>query len=79
MEEELLTYNDLEGLKKRSEARKQQLLIEKQNLSRYRENIKLEIDALLAQVQAIEAQLNDNETHSQVYQPNFNLNLNFIN
>jgi hypothetical protein len=66
MEEELVVYGDLDGLKKKSEARKQQLMIEKQNLSRYRENIKYEIDGLLSQVQAIEAQLTDNETHNQV-------------
>ena len=66
MEEELVIYSDLEGLKKKSDARKQQLQTEKQNLSRYREYIKYEIDGLLSQVQAIEAQLTDNETHNQV-------------
>lgn len=66
MEEELVIYSDLDGLKKKSEARKQQLQTEKQNLSRYREYIKYEIDGLLSQVQAIEAQLSDNETHNQV-------------
>jgi hypothetical protein len=66
MEEELVIYSDLDGLKKKSEARKHQLQTEKQNLSRYREYIKYEIDGLLSQVQAIEAQLTDNETHNQV-------------
>ncbi len=66
MEEELIVFGDLEGLKRKSDARKQQLLIEKQNLSRYRENMKFEIDSLYGQVQAIDAQLSDNETHNQV-------------
>jgi hypothetical protein len=66
MEDELIVYADLDGLKSKSDARKQQLLVEKQNLSRYRENMKFEIDALYGQVQAIDAQLNDNETHNQV-------------
>jgi hypothetical protein len=66
MEEELVVYSDLDGLKHKSDARKKQLLVEKQNLSRYRENMKFEIDALYGQVQAIDAQLNDNETHNQV-------------
>lgn len=66
MDEELILFSDLEGLKRRSEARKQQLIVEKQNLSRYKENIKYELQALQAQFEAIQAQLFDNETHNQV-------------
>lgn len=66
MKKELVIYQDLEKLKRKTEVRKEQLKVEKQNLSRYKENIKHEIEALHMQVQTIEAQLNDNETHSQL-------------
>ena len=66
MDEELKLFADLEGLKRRSEARKQQLVVEKQNLSRYKENIRYELQALQSQFEAIQAQLFDNETHNQV-------------
>ena len=66
MNEELVTFSDLEGLKRKSEARKQQLVVEKQNLSRYRENIKYELQSLQSQFETIQAQLFDNDTHNQV-------------
>lgn len=66
MEEELGLFSDLEDLKRKSEARKQQLVIEKQNLGRYRENIKYELQSLQSQFEAIQAQLYDNDTHNQV-------------
>jgi hypothetical protein len=66
MEEDLVTFSDLEGLKRRSENRKQQLVVEKQNLSRYKENVKHELKALQSQFEAIQAQLFDNETHTQL-------------
>ena len=66
MEEDLVTYSDLEGLKRKSENRKQQLIVEKQNLSRYKDNVKYELKALQSQFEAIQAQLFDNETHTQV-------------
>lgn len=66
MDEEFELFADLEGLKRRSEARKQQLVVEKQNLSRYRENIKFELKQLQFQYETIQAQLFDNETHTQV-------------
>lgn len=66
MDEELIMFMDLEGLKRKSEARKQQLIVEKQNLTRYRENIKYELQVLQSQFEAIQAQLFDNETHNQL-------------
>ena len=66
MDDELIMFGDLEGLKRKSEARKQQLIVEKQNLSRYRENIKYELHSLQSQFEAIQAQLYDNDTHNQV-------------
>lgn len=66
MKEELVVFSDLEGLKRKSELRKQQLAVEKQNLSRYKDNIKYELKALQSQFEAIQAQLFDNETHTQV-------------
>lgn len=66
MDEELLMFSDLEGLKRKSEARKQQLMVEKQNLGRYRENIKYELHTLQSQFEAIQAQLYDNDTHNQL-------------
>lgn len=66
MDQELVMFGDREGLKRRSEARKQQLLVEKQNLTRYRENIKYELQTLQTQFEAIQAQLLDQETHNQV-------------
>lgn len=66
MSEELRTFGDLEGLKRKSETRKQTLIIEKQNLGRYRENIKYELQALQSQFEAIQAQLYDNDTHNQL-------------
>jgi hypothetical protein len=66
MEEELVTFSDLEGLKRKSENRKQQLVVEKQNLSRYKDNVKHELKALQSQFEAIQAQLFDNETHTQL-------------
>jgi seryl-tRNA synthetase len=67
MDEEFVMFEDLEGLKRRSEARKQQLIVEKQNLSRYRDNIKFELKQLQTQYETIQAQLFDNDTHTQVY------------
>ena len=67
MDDELIMFTDLEGLKRKSEARKQQLVVEKQNLGRYRENIKYELHSLQSQFEAIQAQLYDNDTHNQVY------------
>ena len=66
MDVELQTFSDLEGLKRKSEARKQQLVVEKQNLSRYKENIKYELQVLQSQFEAIQAQLFDNDTHNQL-------------
>jgi chromosome segregation ATPase len=66
MDEEFEMFADLEGLKRRSEARKQQLIVEKQNLGRYRENIKYELKELQHQYETIQAQLFDNDTHTQV-------------
>ena len=66
MDQELETFSDLEGLKRKAEARKQQLHTEKQNLGRYRENIKYELQTLQSQFEAIQAQLYDNDTHNQV-------------
>jgi hypothetical protein len=66
MDDELIMFTDLEGLKRKSEARKQQLVVEKQNLGRYRENIKYELHSLQSQFEAIQAQLYDNDTHNQV-------------
>lgn len=67
MDEEFEMFADLEGLKRRAEARKQQLVVEKQNLSRYRENIKYELKQLQFQYETIQAQLFDNDTHNQVF------------
>jgi uncharacterized protein (DUF3084 family) len=67
MDVELQTFSDLEGLKRKSEARKQQLIVEKQNLSRYKDNIKFELQVLQSQFEAIQAQLFDNDTHNQVW------------
>jgi hypothetical protein len=67
MEEDLITFSDLEGLKRKSEARKQQLIVEKQNLSKYKDNIKYELKTLQSQFEVIQAQLFDNETHTQVH------------
>jgi hypothetical protein len=66
MDEDLIKFDDLEGLKRRSEARKQQLIVEKQNLSRYKENIKYELQTLQSQYESIKAQMFDNDTHNQV-------------
>lgn len=66
MDEELETFSDLEGLKRKSEARKQQLIVEKQNLSKYKDNIKYELQLLQSQFEAIQAQLFDNDTHNQL-------------
>jgi hypothetical protein len=66
MDEELIMFSDLEGLKRKSEARKDQLLVEKQNLSRYRDSIKYELQSLQSQLESIHAQLYDNETHTQL-------------
>jgi len=66
MEGELRVFSDLEDLKRKSGVRKQQLVVEKQNLSRYRENIKYELQTLQSQFEAIQAQLYDNDTHNQV-------------
>ena len=66
MEEELITFSDLEGLKRKSEARKQQLVVERQNLTKYKENIKFELQILQSQFEAVQAQLFDNETHNQL-------------
>ena len=66
MNEELVKFADLEGLKRKSEARKVQLVVEKQNLSRYRENIKYQLQALQSEFEAIQAQLYENETHTTV-------------
>jgi len=66
MDDELVMFSDLEGLKRKSEARKQQLVVEKQNLGRYRENIKYELHSLQSQFEAIQAQLYDNDTHNQL-------------
>lgn len=66
MDQELETFSDLEGLKRKAEARKQQLHTEKQNLGRYRENIKYELQTLQSQFEAIQAQLYDNDTHNQL-------------
>jgi hypothetical protein len=74
MNEDLVIFSDLEGLKRKAEARKQQLIIEKQNLGRYRENIKYELQSLQSQFEAIQAQLYDNDTHNQVI---LKLNKNF--
>ena len=66
MDDELIMFGDLDGLKRRSESRKQHLVVEKQNLSRYKDNIKYELQALQSQFEAIQAQLLDQETHNQV-------------
>jgi hypothetical protein len=66
MDDELVTFSDLEGLKRKSEARKQQLIVEKQNLSKYKENIKYELQMLQSQFETIQAQLFDNDTHNQL-------------
>lgn len=66
MDDDLIKFDDLEGLKRRSEARKQQLIVEKQNLSRYKENIKYELQTLQSQYESIKAQMFDNDTHNQV-------------
>lgn len=73
MDEEFEMFADLEGLKRRAEARKQQLVVEKQNLSRYRENIKYELKQLQFQYETVQAQLFDNDTHNQVNFLNSNL------
>lgn len=67
MDEEFEMFADLDGLKRRSEARKQQLVVEKQNLSRYRETIKYDLKQLQFQYETVQAQLFDNDTHTQVY------------
>jgi hypothetical protein len=77
MDDELILFSDLEGLKRKSENRKQQLIVEKQNLSRYKENIKHELQLLQSQFEAIQAQLFDNDTHNQVSKYNF-LGFSFI-
>ncbi|RNA12739.1 intraflagellar transport 74 -like protein [Brachionus plicatilis] len=66
MDQELVMFVDLEGLKRRSEARKQQLMVEKQNLSKYKDNMKYELQTLQAQFETIQAQLLDQETHNQL-------------
>ena len=78
MNEELVTFSDLEGLKRKSEARKQQLVVEKQNLSRYRENIKYELQSLQSQFETIQAQLFDNDTHNQVTLFSKNISISYL-
>lgn len=66
MDEEMVMFADLEGLKRRSEARKQQLHVERENLSRFRKNIGNELRLLQLQYESLQAQLFDNDTHNQV-------------
>lgn len=66
MDENMKKFLDIEGLKRRSEARRQQLLTGKQNLTRYNANSKSELELQKTQFKAIQVQLYDNETHNQV-------------
>ena len=66
MQEDLEKFNDLEGLKRRAEKRKVQLVADKGNMGRQKQVTKIEIQTLQSQLEAAQTQLRDNETHQQV-------------
>ncbi|XP_070563843.1 intraflagellar transport protein 74 homolog [Ptychodera flava] len=66
MEEELITYGDLDALKKQGDEKKRKLHEDKINLTKRRDTFKRAMQELTAQYEALKAQLNDNETHAQL-------------
>lgn len=66
MEEELKTYSDLGTLQKNADDKKKKLQEDKVTLARRRDVFKKSVQLLSSQYEALKAQLNDNETHSQL-------------
>ena len=66
MQEDLEKFSDLEGLKRRAEKRKIQLVADKSNMGKQKQVTKIEIQTLQSQLEAAQTQLRDNETHQQV-------------
>ncbi|XP_071478902.1 intraflagellar transport protein 74 homolog [Diadema antillarum] len=66
MDEELKTYSDLDSLQKNADEKKKKLQEDKVNLARRRDVFKKSVQLLSSQYEALKAQLNDNETHSQL-------------
>ncbi|XP_077981097.1 intraflagellar transport protein 74 homolog [Glandiceps talaboti] len=66
MDDELVTYNDLDALKKQGDDKKRKLHEDKITLTKRRDTFKKAMQELTAQYEALKAQLNDNETHTQL-------------
>ena len=66
MQEDMETFNDLEGVKRKAEKRKIQLAADKANMGKQRQVTKTELQTLQSQFEAAQTQLRDNETHQQV-------------
>ncbi|CAL1539936.1 unnamed protein product [Lymnaea stagnalis] len=66
MEKELDVYSDLDKLKIESEAKKQKLMEDRIILQKRRDNFKKMIQALTVRYEGLKAQLNENETYTQL-------------
>ncbi|XP_055885868.1 intraflagellar transport protein 74 homolog [Biomphalaria glabrata] len=66
MEKELEVYSDLDKLKTKSEAKKQKLMDDRIILQKRRDNFKELIQALTVRYEGLKAQLNENETYTQL-------------
>jgi len=66
MQEDLAKFNDLDSLKRKAERRKQQLIVDKNNMSKRKQITQIEIQTLQYQFEAIQKQLQDHDTHQQV-------------
>lgn len=66
MSEELNTYNDIDGLKSRAEDKRTQLVKEKEDLLSQRKTLKKDVQSLSSQYDAMKAQLQENETYTQL-------------
>ncbi|XP_060563519.1 intraflagellar transport protein 74 homolog [Ruditapes philippinarum] len=66
METELVTFRDLDSLKKKSEEKKQKLMSDRIILQKRKETFKRQLQQLSSKYDGLKATLNDNETYSQL-------------
>lgn len=66
MKEELEQYQDIQGLKQRSEQRKEKLLYDKEILQTRKNYLKNLVESIVSKYESLKAELADNETNTQL-------------
>lgn len=66
MEQELIVFRDIDSLKRQSEEKKQKLMSDRINLQKRRDTFKKLMQQLSSKYEGLKAQLNENETFTQL-------------